>query len=844
MAITVKYFISSKIIDWKWPLKIAIFTQQENIRQEIRSEKFLNTFTLIDFLELGFDTTKQYNIVLIDNAAHFSSLIDIPFAADLVIVCAKKSVIDNIDQEIFSYIPHPLNTAGIVFLDTEMNFNEFIKEFLVDLWKRDNAIDVLKLLVNDASFYIDPILESESGILSQIRNIQASLRRDPNNNRKYRVDLPNLKSAILKGSQLATVLENVMGLFYENVRQSSIKLLASIINEIVWNLDTSQGSPQKINQQVQSGSELPTLADLIPHRRRKKLSFSKFEFKDVDFNTDLLDRLDKLEKNKLKELKENIDQKFLQAGIKYTADTYLKSNLHPNTEYTAEVFIGKPDQNFGRSKEEFATDSVFEDSNQKKEPILLVFKSNTSKELQSQTIMLPRNSDTIKAKFSFTTTNAKKFIAQIYAYHKNRCIQHIQLEMIIAAVVSTKETLKVKTKLSTRKELSDIESRLGFAATLYLEKERGKERLHGVADEKAYDFYFSDGQMKRAADILGMLEASLIKNKKTPKFTDKDTQQIIIDLAFHGNLLYKDQIEKTIVKDGPLQIVSNNPKYIPIEFVYTLPAPDENATLCKNAQQALIEGKCKGCYDRTLVPAPHVCPFGFWSFSRVIERHNYTNKKSIKADYSIQTEPVEGRNTLQVLQNSMHGSSAKVDKGVAGTRKAISTAVKANSKKFDEADEWANWTTTVVKNSPESIILVVHTEKHPTRNIDQLEIGKTLLLQNYIGSKLLVSHEIDIPRFVVIIGCETSNSVNTGFDIASTFLNEGAAVVVSNFTKIRGRQAKDIIITLLDLLKSNKGKEFTFGEIMLKLRQQLLAQGMVAALTVLAQGDADWKIKL
>ena len=99
------------------------------------------------------------------------------------------------------------------------------------------------------------------------------------------------------------------------------------------------------------------------------------------------------------------------------------------------------------------------------------------------------------------------------------------------------------------------------------------------------------------------------------------------------------------------------------------------------------------------------------------------------------------------------------------------------------------------------------------------------------------------PPFIVIIGCETSNIKIAGFDISSHFINEGAAIVVSNFTKVRGRQAKDIVIKLSEFIHQNGKKEILFGEIMLKLRQYLLSQGMIAGLSLVAHGDADWKIK-
>ena len=75
-------------------------------------------------------------------------------------------------------------------------------------------------------------------------------------------------------------------------------------------------------------------------------------------------------------------------------------------------------------------------------------------------------------------------------------------------------------------------------------------------------------------------------------------------------------------------------------------------------------------------------------------------------------------------------------------------------------------------------------------------------------------------------------------------MNYGAAIVISNFTKIRGRHAGPIVMKLLEFLKAHEEKEFTLGEIVLKLRQYLLAKGIMVGFSLTTLGDADWKIKI
>jgi hypothetical protein len=142
------------------------------------------------------------------------------------------------------------------------------------------------------------------------------------------------------------------------------------------------------------------------------------------------------------------------------------------------------------------------------------------------------------------------------------------------------------------------------------------------------------------------------------------------------------------------------------------------------------------------------------------------------------------------------------------------------------------------------MILVVHIEKDDDNDVDQLEIGdKQLLVQNNFDHVKIGSPSPEHPPFMIVIGCETASVENYGFDISSQLITEGAAVVLSNFTKIRGRHAGPIVIKLVEYLKENAGKEISFGTIILKLRQYLLSKGIMVSLALVAQGDADWKLK-
>jgi hypothetical protein len=194
-----------------------------------------------------------------------------------------------------------------------------------------------------------------------------------------------------------------------------------------------------------------------------------------------------------------------------------------------------------------------------------------------------------------------------------------------------------------------------------------------------------------------------------------------------------------------------------------------------------------------------------------------------------------------VFRTPIYAASGRVDQGKAGLRKDVFTRIETDFGRVYEAETWKKWAEITEEHHPDSIILIVHTKQHPELLVDQLEIGnEDFLVQNYLGEKYIDSSK---HPFTVVIGCEVIGTDNQGFDISSEFLAKGSSVVLSNFTKIRGRQAGEIVMKLSEFLKLNKGKEILFGEVVLKLKQYLLAEGIMAGLAVVCYGDADWKIK-
>jgi hypothetical protein len=216
------------------------------------------------------------------------------------------------------------------------------------------------------------------------------------------------------------------------------------------------------------------------------------------------------------------------------------------------------------------------------------------------------------------------------------------------------------------------------------------------------------------------------------------------------------------------------------------------------------------------------------------------NADSTESDYVLKSDPGKQRTALKIFGNVLHGASNKLNDAQKGLTGKLGNELKKNCK-VTLARDWKQWAT-AVPNDPDSLVLVVHVENNPETEVDALEIGKELLDQNQLDERYIpVPHKGKAP-FVILFGCESTNTDAYLFDTVKQLFNNGAAIVVSNFTKILGDQAAAMLIQLVELLKKKPVKDQRFGEVMLRLRQLLVSEGLVGGLSILCHGDTDWKI--
>ena len=538
--------------------------------------------------------------------------------------------------------------------------------------------------------------------------------------------------------------------------------------------------------------------------------------------------------------------RYILAGFrKARANNTEKEFLLPDTQYQLCIKIGRKDIAFLKPTEEIDTSKEFEDQKVQEIEITLVVKISSMANQLKETILLPREGDSDMAVFKVKTPKRQgELVTEILAYHKSRLLQHAKLVMAVKQKDKKSDYKKPDFRIvaSLKPNLANLASSSDFNASILIpNKADNKASLVGIIGNTPLSLPYNSGIKVLVDKIKKNIERVAATINKEPKLTDQANVDLLRVLANQGYLLYNNFLRKPNLQ-GHLQLVNNSGDYLPLDMAYTLGAPDAQSKLCEHAEEALLKGKCMECIKSREDEQSNICPFGFWSLSRVVERHQYQNGGSTQSGYELKVDSGSQQGALHLLKNALHGCTRKVDEA----KKAMSDAVSDSLKKFCGAvkvvKDWKAWKS-ALSGDPDSLILIVHVENNPVTQVDAIEIGKALLDKTQFDGRYLPSQKKGKAPFVILIGCETSNIDAYMFDTVSQLFVNGAGIVVSNFTKIMGDQAGEIVMQLVELLKNEAEKEMRFGEIMLKLRQQLVARGRLVGLSLLAHGDTDWKIK-
>lgn len=446
--------------------------------------------------------------------------------------------------------------------------------------------------------------------------------------------------------------------------------------------------------------------------------------------------------------------------------------------------------------------------------------------------------------------NIERVQARITVLYRNRVLQTSNLDGPVARnpeQASDRGRIAVTPEVVVSPGMADLDRQGEFGAALVLNHNGGTPQVMKVVNDHA-ELISIDNLSTFIAKIDDELARADWGASEFRKLSAPGTLELLRLLATHGSLLYRG-IVKQQFEDAPLktaqriQIIAAKPgTRLPAEYIYELPGPANNATLCPSATEALKTGKCGSDCPKT---ANYICPLGFWGMSRVIEWHLYrpAAARDLQGrDYALQQEKIAQRNKLHALKRSVVGASARADAAVKGSIAKLVSALRAAGAPGDAVKTWEAWRQVVQKKKPSILVLIPHTDTDAALKVPKLEIGT----EQWVNIAQLDESYIGTPKatpIVLLLGCETARQDVTFEDFVSNFAICGAAIIVSSSTLILGRQATVVAAEFVRCLKkAGNGDAATFGDVMVTLRRKMLGKGFPMVLSLSSYGDADWRL--
>ena len=155
-------------------------------------------------------------------------------------------------------------------------------------------------------------------------------------------------------------------------------------------------------------------------------------------------------------------------------------------------------------------------------------------------------------------------------------------------------------------------------------------------------------------------------------------------------------------------------------------------------------------------------------------------------------------------------------------------------------DSWTSWDTEVAEEKPSLLVLLPHTVYSDELALPGLEIGASdRRWASALGEAGIMPGN---PAIVLLLGCETAVAGAVSYErFPANLRRAGASIVVATLTDVLGRQAAPLAERLVALLGSTASPA-RLGESVVRLRRQLLSEGMPMVLALAVFGDADWLV--
>ncbi|NCA69491.1 MAG: hypothetical protein EOM91_05165 [Sphingobacteriia bacterium] len=527
------------------------------------------------------------------------------------------------------------------------------------------------------------------------------------------------------------------------------------------------------------------------------------------------------------------------------------------------VRIGPPEAHWQAAPEPFPAHEL--PPTRRRHRLQIVFhEPNQLDEPMVSELMLPRVGPSSVAELVFTPRKRAPFEGRITLLHRGRVLQTVLLFAQVALPdepLRGDEAITQQIEARVREHWSDLGTRRRFDASFVLNHNSdNRPLLTGVSGKRAWVTDLSG--IEETVGTINQLLTDVARSVPdySEGLTKGDNLRLFYTLARLGADLYSalvmDQLQPLreggmdVEEATHLQIISTRADaVVPFELIYQYEPPDDECSvkLCPNALEALASGACPSDCDGQRAPRRHVCPMGFWSLRKVIERHLYNPAiaKPSEAEVIVQAEPAGNRVRLQLDQAALVGYSIEL------TQEEVSPIIRILQGHLDgpvrEVKDWDEWKAAVSGSHP--TLLVAFPHNTGDKQDIALEIGgkpfKTLRLP-----REYVHLEGPYP-LVMLLGCDVASTAQQYASHIRYFRQAGAAAIVSTIATVFGPHAVKVGEALLAGLLASRARDRArpdldrqpcLGEVLREVKRKALLESLPMALCIVAFGDADWRL--
>jgi hypothetical protein len=469
--------------------------------------------------------------------------------------------------------------------------------------------------------------------------------------------------------------------------------------------------------------------------------------------------------------------------------------------------------------------------------------ADNEEQTQRTHVCLPVRGDSDRAEFRLLFSDPGPVTGRIALYYQGRVLQTalFRADVVVGRPSRLgKPEIEVETIVRASLEgLSDIQT---FDVAVVVNRNDSGVKAATVIRKDGVTLRSVDGLRPRIDQLIGVLTAVADDPDAFKSLTSEASLDLLFDAATIGEELHQTFVNDHGITDrffaeGRVQIIAATPEsYLPVELFYALRPPTVRK-LCKSWKKVVLEGTCQVCESRDASGEIPICLTGFWGVRYVIERHAHDPSfVELAGEYRLQAEPITGRNRIAPLESVLWSMSDNVS---PEDRSKLTTTLTDGGFKATQATNWDDFEEKVGALDPSMVFLVPHTDQDGV-SIGMEIGGGELEPVNRVGVRMREPRTK--PVVAVLLGCETANPKIPFQGLVPRFRRAGAAVVISTTNTILGRHAVPVAVELLSLLKSEAAREAGLGDVLRHLRRQALHDGYPMVLSIVAYGDADWRV--